>query len=257
LLVALFVLLASPAGAIVAAGVVTLAGTLVVARGTAMRSWRRKPGDAHTSGLGPLRVPGFRSLLVCVCGLGYAFGAAGVVVPAFANAAGSNHADSVGGLLLAIWAVGSASGGVWFGTRDAAPVLTRQLGWLLAAVGATLALFSVMPNPAALGIALLLGGATIGPALTVENSLVSRIVPGGMLNEAYTWVVTVSIAASSAGSSLSGVIVDRPGGVPWAFLLAGAAVMAGALVAGRRSGALRRADAHASGRVQDMAAEPA
>jgi hypothetical protein len=75
-----------------------------------------------------------------------------------------------------------------------------------------------------------------------------------MMNEAYTWVVTVSIAASSVGSSLSGVIVDRPGGVPWAFLLASGAVATGAGVAGWRGGALSRADARASDRAEDMVA---
>ena len=39
----------------------------------------------------------------------------------------------------------------------------------------------------------MIGGATIAPALTVENTLVGRIAPAAMLNEAYTWVVTVSV----------------------------------------------------------------
>lgn len=148
-------------------------------------------------------------------------------------------------------------GGVWFGTRRIQAALSRQLGWLLGGVAASLAILAVMPGPAALGIALTLGGATIAPALTVENSLVGRIVPGGMMNEAYTWVVTVSVAASSVGGSLTGVIVDRPGGVPWAFLLAGAFVAVGAVVAGRRRGAVSRADAQASHRVEDMLANAA
>jgi MFS family permease len=130
--------------------------------------------------------------------------------------------------------------------------LSRQFGWLLAAVAASLAIFSVMPNPLALGVALVVGGATVAPALTLENSLVGRIVPSGMMNEAYTWVVTVSVAGSSVGSSLTGVIVDRPGGVPWAFLLAGVAVGASAVIAGRRRGALNRADANVVLRVEDI-----
>jgi MFS family permease len=257
LLVAGFVALATPAAAIIAAAVVTLVGSLVVAGGRAMRGWQREPGHARTTGLGPLRVPGFAALLVCVCGLGVAFGGAGVIVPAYANAYGSSNADSVGGVLLAVWGMGSALGGVWFGTRKIETALSRQLGWLLGAVAATLAVFSVMPNPLALGVALVLGGATIAPALTVENALVAHIVPAGMMNEAYTWVVTVSIAASSVGSSLSGVIVDRPGGVPWAFLLVSGAVALGALVAGWRGGALSRADARAADRAEDMLADAA
>ncbi len=222
LLVAGFVLLATPAAAIIAAAAVTLTGTVVVARGSVLRGWQPHPEHVKTTGLGPLRVPGFVPLMVCVFGLGAAFGGVGVAVPAYATTYVSSHADSVGGILLAVWGVGSAFGGVWFGTRHIQAALSRQLGWLLG-----------------------------------ENSLVGRIVPGGMMNEAYTWVVTVSVAASSVGGSLTGLIVDRPGGVPWAFLLAGAFVAVGAVVAGRRRGAVSRADAQASHRVEDMLANAA
>jgi MFS family permease len=261
LLVAVFVALATPAAAILAAAGVTFAGTFVVARGQALRGWRREADHDRTTGLGPLRIPGFGSLLACVLGLGIAFGGAAVVIPAYAtsyaaaNAGsvyGSSSADSIGGVLLALWGVGSALGGVWFGTRQFATSLSRQFGWLLVAVAASLAAFSVMPNPVVLGVALVVGGAFIAPALTLENALVGRIVPGGMMNEAYTWVVTVSVAGSSVGSSLTGVIVDRPGGVPWAFLVAAAAVAVGGVVAGRRRGALSRADALAALRVEDI-----
>ena len=257
LLVAGFVLLATPATAIIAAAAVTLTGTVVVARGSVLRGWQPHPEHVKTTGLGPLRVPGFVPLMVCVFGLGAAFGGVGVAVPAYATTYVSSHADSVGGILLAVWGVGSAFGGVWFGTRHIQAALSRQLGWLLGGVATSLAVLAVMPGPVALGIALTLGGATIAPALTVENSLVGRIVPGGMMNEAYTWVVTVSVAASSVGGSLTGLIVDRPGGVPWAFLLAGAFVAVGAVVAGRRRGAVSRADAQASHRVEDMLANAA
>jgi hypothetical protein len=62
-----------------------------------------------------------------------------------------------------------------------------------------------------------------------------------MLNEAYTWVVTVSVAASAAGGGIAGVIVDRPGGVPWGFLFAAVAVAVAALVAAPPSAPLARA----------------
>jgi MFS family permease len=248
ILVAGFVTFATPAAAIVAAAAVTLVGTVAVARGRAMRGIRPHPHHVRTTGLGPLRVPGFAALLVCVSGLGLAFGSVGVAVPAYA----AGYSDSLGGILLGIWGVGSALGGVWFGTRRVRTALSRQFAWLLAAVAATLAVFAVMPGPLALGIALVLGGAAIAPALTVENALVGHIVPTGMMNEAYTWVVTVSVAASAAGGAVTGVIVDRPGGVPWAFLLAAGAVAVGALVASPRTGAIGRADAQASTRMEGM-----
>jgi MFS family permease len=255
LLVAGFVLFASPAAAIVGAAVLTLGGTVAVARGTAMRSWRSHPAGEHTRGLGPLRISGFPALLVCVAGLGTAFGAAGVIVPAYAGR--HSDGDSLGGLLLALWALGSAAGGFWFGTRRPARNPSRQFALLLAALAVTFALYALMPNPVALGIALIAGGATIAPALTVENNMVGRIAPVTMLNEAYTWIVTVAVAFTAVGGSVSGLIVDQPGGVPWAFLFAGAAVGVAAVVAGLPSGSIARADARAAARIDQVLAAAA
>jgi MFS family permease len=242
-LVAVFLILAAPSAAIAGAAVVTLIGTAAVARGQGMRDLVRDPTHA-TSGLGPLRVPGFPALLVCVAGIGIAFGAVGVVVPAHASAyAPGGDPDAVAGLLLAVWCVGSTSGGLWFGTRLGAAVSAGQFARLLAVFAASLAVFAAIPNSYGLGGALLVGGVAIGPALTVENLLVGRIVPAGMLNEAYTWVVTVSVGASAAGGAMAGVIVDQSGGVPWGFLIAAAAVALAALVAAPRSAPFARATA--------------
>ncbi|MFR9774624.1 MFS transporter [Micromonospora sp. MS34] len=245
LLVAAFVLVADAAAALVGAAVVTLAGTGAVALGRVMRAWRPHPREHHARGLGPLRVGGFPALLLCVASLGIAFGAAGVVVPAFAGNTGADDPDSLAGLLLAVWGVGSAAGGFWFGVRRPAANMTRQFAWLLGGVAASFAVFAVMPDPLALGVALVLGGAAIAPALTLENTLVGRIAPAGMLNEAYTWVVTMSVAASAVGGAAAGLIVDHAGGVPGAFLFAGAAVAVGAALAALPAGPIARAEARA------------
>jgi hypothetical protein len=92
-----------------------------------------------------------------------------------------------------------------------------------------------------LGAMLLLGGCALAPALTVENALVARIAPTGMINEAYTWVVTVAVASGAAGSAAAGVVVDHRGGVPWAFALAGAVTAVGMVAAARPRTPLRAA----------------
>ncbi|SCE85603.1 hypothetical protein GA0074696_1256 [Micromonospora purpureochromogenes] len=254
LLVAGFVLVADAAAALVGAALVTLVGTAAVALGRVMRGWQPHPREHHARGLGPLRVGGFPALLVCVASLGIAFGAAGVIVPAFAGDQPTADPESLAGILLAVWGVGSAAGGFWFGVRKPSTNMTRQFAWLLGAVAASFAVFAVMPGPAALGVALVVGGATIAPALTLENTLVGRIAPPGMLNEAYTWVVTMSVAASAAGGAVAGLIVDHAGGVPWAFLFAGAAVAVGAAVAALPAGPIARAEATAVRAEQPVAA---
>src|SRR5262245_2935521 len=156
-LVALFVALANSAVALAVSAVVTLVGTLFVASGAAIRGRRPSADRVATRGLGPLKVPGFAPLLLSVAGLGAAFGAGGVAVPAYAaeHAVGS-AADSLAGVLLAVWGIGSALGGVWFGTRRFAMPLPRQFAWLLVAVAVSMGILAVMPTPTAMGAALLL-----------------------------------------------------------------------------------------------------
>jgi MFS family permease len=244
LLVAAFVVFATPGTAIAASGVVTLVGTLLVAASPAMRRRGGSAVGSRTRGLGPLRVPGFTPLMLCIAGLGTGFGAIGVAVPGFAAEHAGAGADSIAGVLLGVWGIGSTLGGVWFGTRHFATPLARQFAWLLAAVGVSFAVLALMPGTWALGVALFLGGATIAPALTVENTLVGRITPDAMHNEAYTWLVTVSVATSALGGAVTGLLVDQ-GLAELGFLVAGAAVGAGALIAGWPSGAIARADASA------------
>jgi MFS family permease len=257
MLVAAFVVLTGdPSSALIGAALATFGGTVTIARLPVMRGWRRHESDDATRGLGPLRERGFPVLLLCVAALGIAFGAAGVIVPAYANQHGGG--DSLGGVLLGVWGVGSAIGGIWFGTRRPAMALNRQFGWLLAAVAAGFATLALMPSPLYLGVALVLGGATIAPALTVESNLVGRLAPAAMLNEAYTWVVTVSVAGSAAGGAVAGAIVDQPGGLPWAFLFAAGVLLVAALIAGVPRGSIARADRRASDRLERaLAAEAA
>ncbi|GGQ67246.1 MFS transporter [Couchioplanes azureus] len=252
LLVAAFVVLTGPTAALVFAAVVTLVGTVGIALLPIMRHWQRHETAEPARGLGPLKVSGFPALLICVGALGLSFGAAGVLVPAYANQHGGG--DGLGGVLLGVWGLGSAIGGIWFGTRRPAMALPRQFAWLLAAVSLSFLVLAVMPTPTALGVALVVGGATIAPALTVESNLVGRIAPAAMLNEAYTWIVTVSVAGSAAGGAIAGGIVDRPGGLPWAFVFAAAVLMVAAAVAGLPSGSMARADERAARELREVLA---
>jgi MFS family permease len=257
MLVAAFIVITGrPAAALIFAAVATLFGTAVIARLPIMRHWVRRTSDDAARGLGPLKAGGFPALLVCVAALGTAFGAAGVIVPAYANQHGGG--DSLGGVLLGVWGIGSAVGGIWFGTRRPAMALPRQFAWLLSAVAASFLVLTLMPGPLWLGAALVIGGATIAPALTVESNLVGRIAPASMLNEAYTWIVTVSVAGSAAGGAVAGTIVDQPGGLPWAFVFAAAVLMVAAAVAAVPAGPITRADARAADRLEAaLAAQPA
>jgi hypothetical protein len=123
--------------------------------------------------------------------------------------------------------------------------LSRQLAWLLGCVSLSLAALAVMPDPTALGVALALGGGVIAPCLTVRISLVGRIMPASMLTEAHSGIATVPVAANAVGGATAGTIVDRPGGVLWAFVMAGTVVALAAVTAVWPSGPITRADTEA------------
>jgi MFS family permease len=152
-------------------------------------------------------------------------------------------AGGYAGVLLAVWGLGSGLGGFGYGmVRPRAP-LARQFTWLLGAVSLSTAALAIVPGPLMLGIALVIGGVTIAPTLTVYTAIVGRIVPAGMRNEAGTWLVTVPVAANAAGGAIAGLIVDQPGGAPWSFLFAAAVVGAATVVAAWPAGPITRADA--------------
>jgi hypothetical protein len=243
LLVAVLVAVASPAVALLASAGVTLVGTWTVAGASAMRATQAPyPEQARTSGLGPLRVVGVAPLLSCAAALGVAFGAANIAVPAYATAHAEGHGGSVAGVLFGIWSAASAIGGAWYGTRHVVAPLVRQLGWLLVAVAGGFAALSVMPGVVEFGAALSVGGLAIAPALITHSTLIGRITPAAMHTEVYTWVVTMSVAGSAAGAAMAGVLVDR-GLTMTAFLIASAVIMVGAVLIGRPSGSVARADA--------------
>lgn len=243
LLVAVLALIASPAAAIAGSAAATLVGTLILARGSAVRGQRPAPPDGRTRGLGPLLVPGFAVVLVCVGCLGMAFGAVSVTVPAYATRHAGAGADGLAGALLAVWGLGSGLGGLGYGMVRPRASLPQQFTWFLGAVSLSTAILAILPGPMTLGVALAIGGVTIAPALTIYTAIVGRIVPVGMRNEAGTWLVTIPVAANAAGGAIAGLIVDRPGGAPWSFLFAAAVVAAATVVAAWPAGPISRADA--------------
>lgn len=172
-------------------------------------------------------------LLGVAAGLGTAFGIVGVSVPAYATAAHVADPEGLAGVLLAVWGIGSAIGGIYYGTRHPTASPVRQLSWLLSAVAVSIAALTVAPNPLTLGILLAVGGVTIAPALTVQNSLVGLVTPARMHTEAYTWMTTLAVSFSALGGALAGLLVDHAAGVRWAFAIAGLAVALAAVLTAR------------------------
>jgi MFS family permease len=232
-LVAALAVFASPALAVALAAVLAMAGALGVAMSKAGRT--HVPVAGVGSGLfSTALTPGMPRLLVSGAALMLGFGALEVAIPAFADAAGS---PGLSGLLLAVWALGSTAGGLWFGARVISASLPRQYRLLLLGVTIGLTPLAWVSSPWALGILLFLGGTAIAPTLTVQNTLVGSLAPVHATTEAFTWLSTITVGASAIGAAVGGALIEGPAGVSGSLGLAalgaaGAVVLT--LVPGRR-----------------------
>lgn len=235
--VAILVVLISPIAAIAFAAALSTTGALVLSRSPEIRD--QVPVARARGVRGPVRAPGMPRLLLSGSALMFGLGCLEVGVPAFADRLGS---PGMSGVLIAVWSLGSAIGGLWFGARHLDLALSRQYRWALFAVVVGMLPLVLADNLLVLGVLLFLGGTTLAPTLTVQNSLVSVLVPAGAATEAFTWTSTVAFGASAVGAGVAGAIVESGFGVTGALalaVLASLAALAISLVPGRSRGSGR------------------
>lgn len=225
--VAVVSVLASPALAVGVAGVLATTGAVAIASSPALRGWAPAPGVRATRLFDTVLTPGMPRILVSGSALMFGFGALETAVPAFATAAGR---PGLSGLLLAVWSLGSALGGLWFGARVLSVSLARQYRWALLGVTIGLAPLAAVSSPWVLGALLFLGGSAIAPTLTVQNNLVGALAPAHATTEAFTWLSTVSFGASAVGAAASGAVVESAVGLSGALMLAAAGAAAAVVV---------------------------
>jgi MFS family permease len=232
--VAALAVLASPAVAVVVAGVLAVGGALAIATSPAMRAWVPVDGP-RVGAFSTVLAPGMPRILLSGSALMFGFGALEVAIPAFADTTGS---PGLSGVLLAVWSLGSVAGGLWFGARVVSINLPRQYRWGLLGVTIGLAPLAAVSSPWVLGVLLFLGGTAIAPTLTVQNSLVGSIAPAHATTEAFTWLSTIAFGMSAVGAAGAGAVIESSYGVSGALLLAavGAALaVAVTLLPGRRT----------------------
>jgi MFS family permease len=227
LLTAMVVSVASPAVALVVACGFAVAGTLVLVTSPASRSWRPDtvPRERHL--LGALSSPGVRTLVAATAPVGFALGATEVTMTAFATHHGSRAAA---GALLALWAMGSAIGGLAYGSRDHA--LAPGARWVRLAVLFPLCSMPLLLGPSIPAMAPLavLAGLCLAPLLAAGNQLIGDVAPPGAVTEAFAWPITAIGLGASGGSATAGAIAQAWG---WreGFVAVVAAGLVGASVA--------------------------
>ncbi|MFN8108812.1 MAG: hypothetical protein U0Y82_03075 [Thermoleophilia bacterium] len=180
----------------------------------------REPGPSVVSGT-PMRL-----LLAAFAFTGLAFGA--IDLSTIADLDHQGHRGWAG-VALAVWAFGSLIAGVVAAKHPFTDLWSALPRVLLAMAVLSLPLL-VLRQPILLGLGLLLQGASIAPALGTVFSLVPLITAPSQLTEAFSWAAAAILGGVSAGSAITGVLLDSVG-VAAGFGLAVAGPLAAAWMA--------------------------
>jgi len=233
MLVALFVAYLSAGVAILFAAGCGLAGTLLFLRSPVIAHWRIEERRA-ASLVGPLAVRGFVPLLAVILAYSGAFGLLEIGVTAFAAEAGT---PALAGLILGLMSVGSAVGGLAYGSRSWRLSLPQQFALMLLLMGVGIAALGLIGNAlvfTALGVA---AGVVMAPALIIQSMLVAKTAPPHYATEAFTWSTSCLLTGVGLGLGAGGLLLERANSAA-VFATAGAVSITAAALA---YGSLRRA----------------
>lgn len=226
MLVALFVAYLSAGAAVLFAAACGLAGTLLFLRSPALAQWRIEHRHAPSL-IGPLSVRGFAPLLAVILAYSGAFGLLEIGVTAYAAEIGK---PALAGLILGLMSVGSALGGLAYGSRSWRPPLPRQFALMLLLMGIGIAVLGVVGNVAlfvALGV---VAGVVMAPALIIQSMLVARIAPAQYATEAFTWSTSCLLTGVGLGLAAGGILLERASSAA-VFGVAGAVSLGAAALA--------------------------
>jgi len=227
-----------PAAGVGIAALLCVGGTLWFAaqRGT-------EPAPTRTSNLRGSRVsgaarvrgapaPGLVVLAPVYLLLGAMFVSVDLSTVAFAQQFGHKP---LAGFILGTYALGSATGGLWYGSRQwRTPVATRfALTLVLTVTG--VATFWAQPNLITLTCVIYLCGLTIAPTLIAGFSLLEAQAQPGRRTEAMSWLSSGISVGVAVGASVVGFVIDAHGPrVGYAFAAVCGVACAATCLAGLR-----------------------
>ena len=234
LVTALIATVFAPQAALAVSAASVIVGTIAFTALPPSREFQPERGGPPAGPLGALASPGVRTLVLTSVPAGIGVGICEVALPAFSDASG---AAATAGVLLAIWSLGSAAGGLVYGALPNRPPLDRVHFAVAALLPLGLLPMALAPSPAVMALLVIPAGMFIAPLLATRNELVGWVAPEGSRTEAYTWPVTAFVGGIAIGSALAGAIVEGPG---WrtAFVVAAAIAALGTVVVALRRNTL-------------------
>jgi MFS family permease len=137
--------------------------------------------------------------------LGAMFVSIDLATVAFAARAGHK---AIAGLVLGVYALGSGTGGLWYGARTWRSPAWQRLAITLTLTVAGVCTFWVMPNLIVLTVVIFFCGLTIAPTLIAGYSLVESTARPGRTTEAMAWLSTGISVGVACGATAAGFILD-------------------------------------------------
>jgi MFS family permease len=127
----------------------------------------------------------------------------------------------VAGLILGTFALGSAVGGLWYGSRQWVAPLGRRFTITAALSVLGFSSFWAVPGLLALGAVGFVAALAISPTLMTGYALLERQAPPHRRTEAMAWLSSTISVGVAAGSAFAGHIIDAHG-AQWSFAFAAA-----------------------------------
>jgi len=115
------------------------------------------------------------------------------------------------GFILGTYAFGSATGGLWYGSRNWRSSGENRFALTLCLTTAGVATFWIMPNLIVLTCVIYLCGMAIAPTLIAGFSLLEAQAPPARRTEAMSWLSSGIGVGVAAGASVVGFVLDAHG----------------------------------------------
>jgi MFS family permease len=207
-----------PAAGVAVAAVLCLAGTLWLAaerrteppvvraerdQGAPAGPVRRGPGNRWEAA-----APGLVVLVPMWLLLGAMFVSIDLSTVSFAQHFGHKP---LAGFILGAYALGSATGGLWYGARQWHGAAEKRLALTLTLTAAGVATFWAQPNLVTLTVVIYLSGLAIAPTLIAGFSLMEAQARPGRRTEAMSWLSSGISVGVAAGAAVVGFIIDAHG----------------------------------------------
>ncbi|MGH3255657.1 MAG: MFS transporter [Streptosporangiaceae bacterium] len=200
-----------PAAGVGACALLCLAGTLWFAaeRGTEpvvvrTEGRRAQPTARHREAA----APGLLVLVPLYLLLGAMFVSIDLSTVSFAQHFGHKP---LAGLILGTYALGSATGGFWYGSRQWRSPIQNRFALTLTLTVLGVATFWAQPNLVTLTCGIYVCGLTIAPTLIAGFSLLEAQARPGRSTEAMSWISSGIGVGLAVGSSVVGFIIDAHG----------------------------------------------